>query len=432
MKASAKVVMFARINDEKYKFPYVPVQFHRHAVKFPIVWEREGGSHHFDAKDVMGYYARFQNNGVITTKPIGKRLMEPLGRDAVAAYMQFQQLDQDFSRVENGLAPTNIQPEVKKSGKAITLGEAVAKFERDLIAEGKKERSVESYVGRVKNLLRYFASRPNVPLDKISADDIRNFLVWLPKNIKTRPGSGGHINNTLRINLRDIKIFFTRFHFEFPLANKFWPKEIEKRKRKYSVDSIKAMLAATKRPRHDNNQWSAEDEKDLVHFLLNTGFRDEEVAHAQYGDFNWTKGSINVYPKPEYNWTPKDNESREQDIDLSPKFLTRMQKRMKRYNAKSTDLIFPNTKGKPFLNEGLLNVIRRLVKHAGLEDKAGLHLFRKTFGTMVADSRGLEQARLWLGHNDVQTTQDYLAADTWDSNEDSQKKQQRIFEVVGD
>lgn len=438
--SKTKVTMLARIDKREFGFPYAPVEFKRNAIKFPITWERRADKgrghviavHEFEPDAVMGFYARFQNNGVNPKEPIGKRLMLPLGKDPVAAHMEFQRIDQDFERIERGLAPVNVPTDLPNATPRMTLVQAVSKFERDLTAEGKKKRAIESYMGRVRNFARFFAKRPDIPLDKISADEVRNFLVWLPNNIRRRPGSGGHINNTLHNHLRDAKIMMTRYGVQFPLENKYWPKEVEKRKRKYSVDSIKAMLAACKRERHDNNHWSEQDERDLVHFLLNTGFRDEEVAHSQYGDINFKKGSMNVYPKPEYNWSPKDNESREQDIDLSPSFLKRMKARKEKYNAKNTDLIFSNTLGKPYLNEGLLNVIRRLVKEAGLEEKAGLHLFRKTFGTMVANSRGLEQARIWLGHDDVQTTQSYLAADEWTSAEVSRAKQQAIFEAVGD
>ena len=430
MRADAKVRLFARISDEKLHFPYVPVQFKRNAIEFPIVWKKGKETLRFPVEDVMGFYTRLKNNGVVPHKSVGKRLMEPLGRDPVSAYTLFQQLDQDFERIQRGLAPVNVP--VKDEVPAVLLGAAVLKFEKDLIAEGKKPRSVQSYVGRVRNFQRFFASRPNIALHKISEDDIRSFLSWLPANIKRRPGSEGHINNSLHNHLRDAKIMFARSGVPFPLLNKYWPKLMKKRKRKYSVDSVKAMLAATKRKRHANNQWSEEDERDLIHFLLNTGFRDEEVAHAEYGDINWRKGSINVHPKPKWNWTPKDNESRLEDIDLSPKFLKRMKARMERYSAKSTDLIFPNTLGKPFLNEGILNVVRRLMKAAKLEGKASLHQFRRTFGTMVADARGIERARIWLGHNDVQTTQDYLAADDDSGVQESGQKQQSIFDVVGD
>jgi integrase len=435
--SKAKVTMLARINKREFGFPYASVEFKRNAIKFPIEWKRKDGKrviglHEFEPDAVMGFYARFQNNGVNRKEALGKRLMQPLGKDPVAAYMEFQRIDQDFERIERGLSPVNVPSDSPDAAPKLTLTQAVAKFERDLTAEGKKKRAVESYVGRVGNFLRFFAKRPEIQLGRINADDIRNFLVWLPNNIQRRPGSGGHINNTQRNHLRDAKIMFTRYGVQFPLENKFWPKEIEKRKRKYSIDSIKAMLAACKRERHDNNHWSEQDERDLIHFLLNTGFRDEEVAHAQYGDINFKKGSINVYAKPEYNWSPKDNESREQDIDLSPSFLKKMKARKERYNTKNTDLIFPNTLGKPYLNEGLLNVIRRLTEEARLEEKASLHQFRRTFGTMVANARGLEQARIWLGHDDIATTQAYLAADEWTSAEDSRAKQQAIFEAVGD
>ena len=105
---------------------------------------------------------------------------------------------------------------------------------------------------------------------------------------------------------------------------------------------------------------------------------------------------------------------------------------MQRHSSKKFDLIFPNTLGKPHLGEGLLNVIRRLIKRAGLEEKASLHMFRKTFGTAVTNKCGIEQARIWLGHEDIETTQAYLAADEWVSVEDSQAKQEEIFAEFGD
>jgi len=45
------------------------------------------------------------------------------------------------------------------------------------------------------------------------------------------------------------------------------PKAVKARKEKYSVEAVKNMLtAADKIERHTNNQWSAEDDKDLIHF----------------------------------------------------------------------------------------------------------------------------------------------------------------------
>src|SRR5262249_40276466 len=131
----------------------------------------------------------------------------------------------------------------------------------------------------------------------------------------------------------------------------------------------------------------------------------------------------------EYEWMPKNNKSRELDIDLSPKFIKRMKARKDRYKAKSSDLIFQTENGK--VNEKLIRVIQRLIERAGLDDRASMHQFRKTFVTMVADKRGLERARIWAGHEDVETTQDYLAADALTTHE-SRKVMEEIFSAVGD
>src|SRR5713226_7783290 len=109
----ARVTMLARINNQEFGFPYVPVEFKRNAVQFPIEWTRRNGkrvisTHEFEPDAVMGFYARFQNNGVNLKEALGKRLMQPLGKDPVSAYMEFHRIDQDFERIERGLAPVNV------------------------------------------------------------------------------------------------------------------------------------------------------------------------------------------------------------------------------------------------------------------------------------------------------------------------------------
>src|SRR5258708_33478578 len=172
-----------------------------------------------------------------------------------------------------------------------------------------------------------------------------------------------------------------------------------------------------------------EDEKDLIHFLIKTGFRDDEVAYAQYGDINFKHGTINVSAKPEYNWTPKDNEPRDEPVTLESRFIERMKARRARYNAKNSDLIFPSNAGKP--NMHLIRVIQYVAKRAGIDVRIGLHKFRKTFGTMVAHKYGLEQARIWLGHDDIATTQAYIASDEM-TTEQSREAIDEMFSAVGD
>src|SRR5260370_5514251 len=134
---------------------------------------------------------------------------------------------------------------------------------------------------------------------------------WMRKNLEKR--NGGHPHNTYRNRLRDVAIFLKFFGVEMPLKTREWPKEVKPKKEKYAISTVNEMLKAAK----------TEDEKDLIHFLIKTGFRDDEVAYAQYGDINFKHGTINVSAKPEYNWTPKDNEPRDEPVTLESRFIER-------------------------------------------------------------------------------------------------------------
>jgi integrase len=223
-----------------------------------------------------------------------------------------------------------------------------------------------------------------------------------------------------------------------PLKPKDWPKEVRARKEKYSVEAVKKMLDATATvERNTNNRWSPEDDKDLIHFLLKTGFRDDEIAHAQYSDINFTNGTANVTAKPkgsfpghpELTWTPKNNSAREKDIVIDATLLKRLQKRKDRHAAKSSSLIFPNAKGRP--NNHLIRVVQRLAEEARIQGRIGLHKFRKTFATMVANEEGIEAARVLLGHEDIATTQRYLAAEEATPEQDRKTVNKR-FAGFGD
>jgi integrase len=56
----------------------------------------------------------------------------------------------------------------------------------------------------------------------------------------------------------------------------------------------------------------------------------------------------------------------------------------------------------------LIRVSQRVAERAGLEERVTQHKFWRTFGTIVAKQFGIEQARIWLGHSDITTTQRYL------------------------
>ncbi len=399
----AKVALVARINDGSKAFPFVSVEIGRRGIKLPV----EKGGKVYGPDSILGFYVRYTENG--------HRKIDKVGKDPVDALAQYQTIDRDQARVRDGklpLEPVSSLP-TSKPGKR-SLVACAAEFESDLISIKRKPRSIESYMGSIQSFIKSYSKKT---IDEVTRKDVLNFIDWMQANLEKR--EGGHPNNTYRNKLRDLKIFLKHFNVVMPLESKSWPKEIEKKKEKFSTDAVNKMMKAAE----------TEDEKDLLSFLLKTGFRDDETAHAQYKDIDFKRAAINVHYKPEFDWTPKDNEPRKEDIVLESRLVERMKARMKRYAANGADLIFPNSLGKP--NEHLIRVVQRVAKKAKIDGRIGLHKFRKTFGTIVAKEKGLEQARIWLGHDDVATTQAYLASDEMTS-EQSRKAVDSMFSGFGD
>jgi integrase len=393
----AKAVLVARVNDSEAGFPTVNVETKRNAIVFPIIRKdnKNKAIKQFSESQIIGFYARYPENG--------KRIVKALGQDAEAAYIRFQQIDQDFERVRAGLLPINVQQKGPKTGSETHNIVACAReFKGRIISQGLKPRSIETYNTSLDN---FVASCKKLTLDEVTEDDMLDFIDWMRKNLPKR--KFGQPTNTYRNRLKDMNVFFNHYGLKMPLAKKKWPKSTKKNPYKYSMDNVNAMLKI-----------ADIDEADLISFFLYTGFRDEEAAYAKYSDINFKSRSINVHDKPEYNWTVKDHEERPQDIVLPGEFMERMKARKDRYQAKNTDLIFTNNAGKP--NQHLIRIAQQVGERAGIEERVTLHKFRRTFGTTVAKKYGIEKARQWLGHSDIATTQRYMAADEMTTDQSRQ------------
>jgi integrase len=405
----AKPALVARVNDGSGAFPRIPVTIRRRAIVFPI--ERSDGKS-FLPTDVIGFYARYSLDG--------KAHIDPLGKDPNAAYTRFQQIEGDVARMRQGLEPIHkpepvaVEPEPVAPEKDRSLRTCASQFKANIVALGKKRATVYAYTRAVDDLVARF---PDKSIDEIIRQDIIAYMSFLRANMKKRTGDPEH---TLRNRLRNLTVFFHSFGLKIPLAMSEMKRPMRTNPTRYSLEFINKLL-----------EHATEQEKDLIHFFLNSGFRDEETAFSKYGDIDFAKGSINVHAKPEFGWTPKDGEARTQDIVLQDRFLERMKNRMERTNRKPSDLIFPQVrKEKPDMH--LIKIVQRVAKRAGITDKRiTLHSFRRTFGSIVAKEYGIEQARIWLGHSDIETTQHYLAADEM-TTEQSRRKVTEMFSGVGD
>lgn len=400
----AKVVLIARVNDGTGTFPSIPVNLTAKRIVTPVKREKDGKL--FNGETILGFYARYPQNG--------KRRVEPLGKDPVSAYTRYLQIESDFTRMQQGRLPVydvsvSRVIQMNSDRKLSTLAK---RFITNKTTLGSKKRTIAHY----KRTLDAFTGQfPDKTIDQITKEDVIAHLEMLKKT--TTRKKVGDRQYLLRGRLQQLTVFFNSLKTPMPLAMKEVKKPSRTTPTRYSVELVNAFLAVAN-----------ENEKDMIHFLLNTGFREEEMMYTYWRDITFKEGSINVSAKPEYDWTPKDNEPREQDIVLQEKFIERMKARKKR--SGNSLLIFPTEVGKPDGN--FLRIVKRIAKKAGIMDKRiTLHGFRRTFGSMVAKTYGLEQARIWLGHGKLETTQKYIAADEMTTTE-SRAKAAEMFSGVGD
>lgn len=410
-----KVSLQARVNDGTGRFPQIPAEIRRRAIAIPV--ERKSDGRSFDLKDIIGFYARYPENG--------KRRVQPLGKDPVAAYAQFQQIEQDFARIQKGLLPLNPPEPKPEENQDRDIRACAAEFKTNLVTRGIKPSTRSHYTAAVDDFITLYI-KTKKSIDAISQQDVMNYLSWMQTNLRRqRKGDPQH---TYRNRIRYLSIFLNEFNVKCPVPMRKIKKPVKARPWKYSDDVINLLLSKADR-----------GQKDLIHFFVNTGFRDEEAAFAKWSDIDLKTGSINVYPKPEFanrygldsrGWTPKDGESREQDIVLDRKFVKIMAERKKRMQAQDSDLIFPTPHENPDIH--LIKIVRRAAKAAKFDkNKISLHAFRRTFGTKIAKAYNIEQARIWLGHADITTTQRYLAADEMTTKE-YQEKSAQAFAGIGD
>jgi site-specific recombinase XerD len=405
----AQVVLAARVRGDSGNFPVLSVQIKKGAIVLPIV--RAKDKRKFGLDEIVHFAARYPEGR--------KRVTRSLGRDPVTAYTQYLQIEQNFTRSRAGLlAIVPEEPADKPPSEGMSISAAGMKFQNDKIAQGLKNSSLQGYMRAIRHLSKSCTKE----LTLVDQDDMWDFVRWLRANLRAAgkqvKGSGKQVSNTtIHKELQYVDVFFRHLKKANPLPRKMWPKITKQTPDRYSVETIHKMLRVADK-----------DEADLIWFFYCTGFRDEEVVYCYWSDFNFQRGTINVTEKPDYGWTIKDHEPRAQDIPLPADFVKRMMARRDRRAGSKLVFAAPSA-DKP--NKHLIDIVKKVAKRAGIEERVTLHKIRRTFGSIVAKRFGLRQAMIWLGHSNIETTQKYIAADEM-TDEYSKKAVNEMFAATGD
>jgi integrase/recombinase XerD len=247
------------------------------------------------------------------------------------------------------------------------------------------------------------AALKRVYVEDVTREDILEFATYLRQR--------GSAPRTVRNRIDFFQIFLHHFKLPSLLMGKDLPKYTSKQVRAYNSDELGKLFGH-----------ADQDESDLLHFLLCTGVREQEVQYACWSDVNLTGKAYKVTEHLDLGFRPKDKEEGTVPIpDLLVRILTQ-----RRIRYPSTRLIFPGRNGKP--NGHALRIIKSLALRAGVNcghciNKKGqscaeqpvckhvlLHKMRKTFAS-VLHRNGLPARTLmrYLRHSDLETTLRYLA-----------------------
>ena len=137
----------------------------------------------------------------------------------------------------------------------------------------------------------------------------------------------------------------------------------------------------------------------IVLTLMDTGIRAGELVGLKMRDLDLEGGVIKVFGK--------DQEERVVPINLQAcKALTLYLSERSRHD--DAPVFTSQQTGDALTTSGLLSILRRLARRAGVEERVYTHLFRHTFAhRWVTGGGDLESLRQTLGHSRLDTTQIY-------------------------
>lgn len=155
-------------------------------------------------------------------------------------------------------------------------------------------------------------------------------------------------------------------------------------------------------------RWPAE--QILFRTFLVTGFREDEIRFLTWADLDWKNYTIKVTPKPEYDFVIKDHEER--TVPVPPWDMKNLETKKifweQTYKRKHR-LVFATRNGNP--DNHMLEKLKTIWRAAGLNcgtcstcieknecERAYLHKFRSTYGTMMLRKYDISTVRKLMGH----------------------------------
>jgi integrase/recombinase XerD len=275
----------------------------------------------------------------------------------------------------------------------------------------------ESAMGNTRRCVLMFAGF--LPADRqigdITTDDYRHFVADLRQRPRrgTSEKSGPRLLSGTTVNTycRNVLTFFRWLKNEGmvtanPLASETAPKKPRTLPKVYAESDIRAFLKAVM-PNLRNRA--------IVFLFLDTGLRLNEISQLTASKVNTREALARVMGKGQ----------KERIVPLSPRTVAAVEEYVKngRPAPRDTDRLFLNPDGRPLSGRGIVSMLVRLGREAGVKERLSPHKLRHTFATRSLKYGGnLEYIKNILGHADIKTTSEaYLNVDQADVKTAHQK-----------
>jgi integrase len=142
----------------------------------------------------------------------------------------------------------------------------------------------------------------------------------------------------------------------------------------------------------------------MCKMLLTCGLRRKEIESLRWVDIDFKSATLTIQPRPEYGFVPKKKHQR---VVAIPDAVLAELKDSK--EGSESLLCFPTRNGEP--NTKVWEFVHRVCKKANIDaKKSHPHVFRSTYATtLLRNGMQVQDVAKLLGHNDISTTQRYMA-----------------------
>jgi integrase/recombinase XerC/integrase/recombinase XerD len=284
----------------------------------------------------------------------------------------------------------------------MTLTQAVEFFLIDQQLRGNTEKTVAGYRGYMSRFLAWLEKKGISTLIDLTTGHINEYQIYLITK-KAECGKNERITlRTVRTYMRHIRCFlafcYTEGFIKEALHSRIKLPKVERPIIEIlTEDELTSIFSCFGKHELDLRNIA------IIMLMLDCGLRLAEVAGIKHEDINFTKAYITVVGKG------RKGRIIPLGVKVRRGLLSYIHKRRRADAARDDEYLFLNRKREPITAAGIVLMIRRIKKEAGIP-RLHAHLFRHTFATnfLVYGLGDVYELSRLLGHSELKTTDGYL------------------------